>query len=175
MATDREAVDRSFRPLIVLVVVGLVLEMGLFAAGVVFVSSQPDTDSVVVMLVTFLVICTLTIAAQLASLSYQWGAVRSVHQRVVADAGGLQVFTPRGSLHVPWQAVHAASFHGRGRRRRLVLRVDAGPAMRADLSEDDRRRVQRHGLTFGTVGSRPGIDALADVVAHGTQGRARAR
>lgn len=149
VTTDRAAVDRSYRPLVVVVAVLvaimllLVLAMA-FLAGMGATIGDGSTPWTLAPLLVVMPCIVLVSIANLALMAHAWGAMRSLDERVVADARGLAVSLPGVRVRMPWQAVQGAILAGSGRRERLTIRID-GSLLEGDLPEAQRRRASKRG------------------------------
>ncbi|WP_092505795.1 PH domain-containing protein [Agrococcus jejuensis] len=175
ITTDRAAIDRVYRPLVIVMVVPVVLvSLVVVGAGVLVGQSLASPTGaavgIAVGMAALSIVLVVLVAAFLALTAYQWGVLRSIGERVVADGSGMRMQLPVGRVQVPWSAVHGARITGAGRSEVLRLDVDAS-ALVGDLSHRHRRIVASKGLAFGAVGMQPGIAALANAVAAGTAGR----
>jgi hypothetical protein len=179
VTTDRAAVDRFYRPLVVVVAV-LIAVMLLLVLAMAFLLGTSTTigdgsgalTTLPIALVMPLVV--LSAIANLVVMAHAWGAMRTLRERVVADARGLALTLPGMHVRMPWHAVRSARLAGSGRRERLTLQVDAA-MLDGDLPDAQRRRIARRGLVLSAVGMRPGLDAVAHAVAVGTGGRVQAQ
>ncbi|MFC7430890.1 MULTISPECIES: hypothetical protein [unclassified Agrococcus] len=175
VTTDRAAVDRFYRPLVVLVsilvaiMILLVLAMAVLAGASTAVGDGSAIWTVAPMgaIMPFVV---LTAVANLVIMAHAWGGLRALRERVVADARGLAITLPGMQVRMPWQAVRSATLAGSTRRARLTLHVDAA-MLDGDLSDAQRRRIARRGLALHQIGMRPSLDAVAHAIATWTTGR----
>ncbi len=175
VTTDRAAVDRFYRPLVVLVSVLVAVMLLLVLAMAVLLGSSAaigdgSSSWSLAPMAAIMPVVVLTAIANLAIMTHAWGGMRTLRERVVADARGLAITLPGVHVRMPWQAVRSATLAGSGRRERLTLHVDAA-MLDGDLSDAQRRRIAKRGLALHAIGMRPGLDAVAHAVATWTGGR----
>lgn len=166
--TDRARVDGRFRA-IVFGLWGLVLVLFGLAAAL-----AASTGSALAMLP--IAISTLGLIAQICLHCYTWGARVAVESPLVLSPVGMQMYTHRGWVSVPWAAVASLSQRSVLGRRILTFHLVPGvdamtPGVSSSLPAGQWRRIRKVGLQLGDVGITPGAADVARAVSWYTSGR----